>query len=88
MRPISSTTPFVPCTSTSSPSRSGWEIAIRTPATTLPIVRWLAKPITSPITAEDASTPPAIARTWGMTSSADMTPTKMITAKSVRRSTR
>ena len=69
-----------PATSTSSPSRSGWLIAIRIPATTLPIVRWLAKPITSPITADDASTPPATARTCGITSSAEMTPRKTIAA--------
>ena len=40
-RPISSTTPFVPAISTSSPRRSGWVNAIRIPATKLPIVRWL-----------------------------------------------
>ena len=78
MSPISSTTPRVPATSTSSPSRSGWVIAIRSPATKLPIVRWLAKPITRPITADEASTPPATARTCGITSSADMTPRKTI----------
>ena len=67
-----------PATSTSSPRRSGWVNAIRMPATKLPIVRWLAKPITSPITAEDARTPPATACTCGITSSADITPTKTI----------
>ena len=62
--------------------------AIRIPATKLPIVRWLAKPITSPSTAEEARTPPAIARTCGITSSADITPTKTIAATIVRRRTR
>ena len=76
--PISSTTPSTSSTTTVSPRRSGCENAIRIPATALPIVLCAAKPITSPMTAEDARMPPAIARTCGMTSSAESTPTKTI----------
>ena len=64
--------------STRSPSRSGWENAIRRPAMKFPIVRCAAKPTTIPSTAEEARIPPAIARTCGITSSAERTPTKMI----------
>ena len=66
--------------STRSPSRSGCENAIRIPAIAFPSVRCAAKPMTSPITADEARMPPAIARTCGMTSSAESTPTKTIVA--------
>jgi hypothetical protein len=62
--------------------------AIRIPATALPRTRWLAKPITNPITADDASSPPATARTPGITSSAESTPTKTTVATIARRRTR
>jgi hypothetical protein len=52
------------------------------------MVRWLAKPITRPITADEASTPPATVRTGGITSSAERIPTKTMAAISVRRNTR
>ena len=59
MSPISSTAPSTPPTSTQSPSRSGCVIAIITPAMKLPSVRCEAKPMITPITADDASRPPA-----------------------------
>ena len=71
MSPISSTAPSTPLTSTQSPSRSGCVIAIMRPATKLPSVRCAAKPMISPSTAEEASSPPATARTCGITSSAE-----------------
>ena len=85
---MSSTTPSSPSYSTWSPSRTGWLIAIRIPATKLPSVRCEAKPITTANTAEEARSPPAIARTPGITSSADRRPTKMIAAVMPRRRTR
>ena len=69
--PISSTTPSTPLTSTQSPSRRGWVIAIISPATKFPSVRCEAKPMIRPRTAEEASSPPATARTWGITSRAE-----------------
>ena len=54
VRPISSTTPVVPSTSTRSPIRSGCVNAIRIPATKLASVRCAAKPSTSPRTADEA----------------------------------
>ena len=86
--PISSTTPRAPSYSTRSPSRTGWLIAIRSPATKFPSVRWEAKPITTAITAEEARRPPAIARTPGITSSTEKQPTKRIVTVIPRRSTR
>ncbi len=53
-----------------------------------PIVRWAAKPITSPSTADEARIPPAIARTCGMMSSAEKTPTNTIVLMTTRRTTR
>ncbi len=44
----------------------------------LPIVRWAAKPSTSPITAEEARIPAAIPRTCGITRSEETTPMKTI----------
>ncbi len=41
-----------------------------------------------PITAEEASSPPATARTCGITSRADSRPTKKIVAVMLRRRTR
>ena len=86
--PISSTEPSTPPTSTQSPSRSGCVIAIISPATKLPSVRCEAKPMISPRIAEEARRPPATARTWGITSSAESRPTVTIAAAIVRRSTR
>ena len=42
-----------------SPIRNGWETAIWTPATMLPIVCWAAKPTIRPITAVEARIPVA-----------------------------
>ena len=53
-----------------------------------PIVRWAAKPTTIPITADEARIPAATARTCGTTSSAENTPTKMISVSTLRRRTR
>ena len=53
-----------------------------------PIVRWAAKPTMIPITAEEARIPVATARTCGITSSAESTPTKTISVRMLRRSTR
>ena len=86
--PISSTAPDTPPTSTQSPSRSGCVIAIISPATKLPSVRCDAKPMISPRIAEEASRPPATARTCGITSRAESTPTVTIIAVTARRSTR
>ena len=86
--PISSTWPVSLSTRTRSPSRSGWAIAIRMPATKFESVRCAAKPSTSPSTAVDASTPPATVRTGSSVSSAERTPTVTITEVIVRRSTR
>ncbi len=47
----------------------------------LPIVRWAAKPITSPSTADEARMAPATARTCGITRSAERQPTKTIVVK-------
>ena len=88
MSPISSTAPPTPATSTQSPSRSGCVMAIMTPATKFPSVRWEAKPMITPRTADEASRPPATTRTCGITRSAESTPTVTITAVSVRRRTR
>ena len=88
MSPISSTVPSMFSITTSSPSRSGWLKAISRPATKFPSVRWDAKPTTMPITAEDASNPPATARTCGITSRADRSPTNMIVVVMLRRTTR
>ena len=54
--------------------RSGWVKAITRPATKLASGRCAARPTTRPITAEEASSPPATARTCGTTSSAERTP--------------
>src|SRR5258708_1414955 len=86
--PISSTTPAVPSTSMASPRRTGWVNAIESPATKLPRVCCAARPITIPSTADEARMPPAIARTCGMTSSGERTPTNTIAATIVRRATR
>ncbi len=51
----------------------------------LPIVRWAAKPSTRPSTADEARMAPATARTCGITSSAERTPTKTIVMKIERR---
>jgi hypothetical protein len=88
MRPISSTTPETPATSIQSPRRSGWVMAIISPATKLPSVRCEAKPRMRPRTADEASRPPATARIWGITSSAERRPTVTIAAVIERRSTR
>ena len=77
MRPMSSTTPSVPSITTSSPSRTGCVNAISRPATKFPSVRWEAKPTMIAITADEASSPPATARIWGTTSSAESSPMKM-----------
>ena len=53
-----------------------------------PIVRWAAKPSTSPITAPEARMPAASARTCGITSRAESTPTKTIVERIERRRTR
>ena len=53
-----------------------------------PIVRWAAKPTMIPITADEARIPVATARTCGITSSAESTPTKTISVRMLRRSTR
>ncbi len=71
-----------------SPRRSGCVIAIISPATQLASVERAAKPITRPITAVDASSPPATARTCGITSSAERIPTIQMIVVIVRRSTR
>src|SRR6185437_7411612 len=88
VRPISSTVPGMPSSSTRSPSRIGCVKAISRPATKFPIVRCEANPMTIPSTADEASSPPATARTCGMTSSAERTPTRMTTVVTVRRKTR
>jgi len=88
VRPISSTTPSVSSTRTRSPSRSGCAEAIRIPATKFESVVWAANPMTRPRIAEEASRPPATARTAGITSSAERIPTKTTENMSVRRSTR
>ena len=44
----------------------------------LPIVRWAAKPMIRPMTADEARIPTATPRTAGITSSAEATPTKTI----------
>src|SRR5262245_50880068 len=85
---ISSTVPMVPSTSTRSPSRMGWVKAISRPATKFPIVRCEANPITIPSTADEASRPPATARTWGITRRAESTPMKTTAVVTVRRKTR
>ena len=54
--PMSSTWPSASPIWTRSPSRTGWLIAIITPATKLAIVDRAAKPTASPSTAEDANT--------------------------------
>ena len=51
----------------------------------LPIVRCAAKPSTRPSTADEARIAPATARTCGITSSAERTPTKTIVEKIERR---
>ena len=86
--PISSTTPHVPLTWTLSPSRSGCEIAISSPATKFPSVRCEAKPTMIPITAPEASTPPATARICGIVRSAEKKPTTSTVLITARRSTR
>ena len=83
--PISSTMPRAPPTSISSPIRTGCVNAIMSPAMKLPSVRCAAKPITIPSTAEEARIAAATARTCGITSSAERTPTKTIVATIVRR---
>ena len=88
IRVISSTAPSRPPTSTQSPIRSGCVIAIISPATTFPSVRWAANPMIRPNTAVDASRPPATARTWGITRSAESSPTVTIPDEIVRRRTR
>jgi hypothetical protein len=85
---ISSTAPSTPATSTQSPSRSGCVIAIISPATKFPSVRWAAKPMIRPSTADDASRPVATARTWGMMRSAESSPIVTMPAEIVRRRTR
>ena len=54
----------------------------------LPIVRWAAKPTTIPTIADEARIPVATARTCGITSSAESTPTKTMIAITLRRRTR
>jgi hypothetical protein len=56
---MSVTRPSVSSKLIRSPIRIGWETAIWTPATMLPIVCWAAKPTTSPITAVEARMPVA-----------------------------
>ncbi len=80
--------PSVCSTTTSSPRRTGWVNAINSPATKFPSVRWEAKPMMIPSTAEEARSPPATARTCGMTSSAESRAMKMITVVTLRRTTR
>jgi hypothetical protein len=67
---------------------TGCESANRIPATKLPSVRCAAKPTMIVSIAEDASSPPATARTCGITSSADSTPTVTTAASTPRRKTR
>src|SRR6478609_1476112 len=61
---------------TRSPSRIGCASAISRPATQLASVERAANPITSPSTAEEASRPPATARTCGVTSSTQPSTTR------------
>ena len=56
VRPTSSTIPSTSAIATLSPSRTGWLIAIMTPATKFASVERAANPTTSPSTADDAST--------------------------------
>jgi len=86
--PISSTVPTSSPITTSSPRRTGCVKAIRIPAMKLPSVVRAANPMMSPMMAEEASRPPAIARTCGITSRAERTPTTTIAVMTVRRSTR
>jgi len=67
---------------------TGWLIAMSRPATKLPSVRCDAKPMITPSTADDASSPPATARTCGITSMAEKKPTTRIEALMLRRRTR
>src|SRR5438105_4275086 len=62
MRPISSTTPSVSSTVTSSPKRSGCVNAMSSPATKFPSVRCDAKPMMMPRTAEENVLVPAACR--------------------------
>jgi len=73
---------------TRSPSRNGCANAIRTPETKFDSVVCAANPITRPRIAEEASRPPATARTAGITSNAERIPTKTIEDMIVRRRTR
>jgi hypothetical protein len=86
--PICCTVPEAPATATLSPSRSGWANATRIPATKLESVVCAARPTTSAITADEARMLPATACTAGKTRRALRTPTAMITARTLRRTTR
>jgi hypothetical protein len=88
VRPISSTVPAAPETSTRSPRRRGWVNATRMPAMKFERVVWAANPITRAMTAEEARMAPVTACTWGMTRRAERTPTVMIVATAPRRRTR
>ena len=88
VKPISSTVPAVSSISIRSPRRIGWVNAISSPATKFPIVRCEANPITIPSTADEARSPPATARTCGITSSAESSPIMTTAVVMLRRKMR